>query len=153
MQSRSNMNLNLEQEIYSMKDRIASLNNQEIKYAQMNAEGLIDTNQLRGLIKQTKDKKLGFFKRLKELENTKPKKSSITSEEVEEVYRRAQETLKQQDFSDKKLVLRDLVSKILIKKGGVAETWLNISLNTLYLEHGTERWYCRSSQCRKKHFV
>ncbi|QQG47312.1 MAG: recombinase family protein [Candidatus Woesebacteria bacterium] len=149
-ESRSSVNLSLENEKLETKEKLLNLNNQEMKYAQMNAEGLIDVDQLRGLIKQTKDKKVVLIKRLKELDNTNSIKSSISNEEVEELYQKANKVLSLQDYSDKKLVFRDLISKIQIKKGRLVESCINIPL-TQYLEYGTEDWDSRPSKCGKVH--
>jgi len=143
-ESRSTVSSQLEQEIYSLKDRIENLKEQETKFAQMYAEKLIDIEQLKGLLKQSGNKKIGLKKQLKELEKKTLVKTSVTNEEIEQLYIEAQKALKSQDFTDKKLVLKELISKITIKKGGMVETCINIPLSQ-YLEHEPESRYCWSS--------
>lgn len=137
-----------EKEVYLLKDKVDNLKSQETKYAQMYAEGLLEVEQLRSLIKQSRSKKEYINSKIKELEKKKPVSSSVTDAEIELLCNEAQKIIQSQDFADKKLVLKNLVSKIIIKKGGAVETWLNISLNTQYLEHGTERRNSRITKCR-----
>lgn len=139
VESRAGVNTSFEQDILTNKTKISNLTDQESKFAQMYAENLIDLDQLRGLIKQVKDRKFIFTRNLKKLERIKPVKVRIGDEEISLLYDKAREVLQSQDFSDKNLVLRDLVSKIVLKKGGEVNTWINIPINTQYLEHGTER--------------
>ena len=147
IESKSVVNDLLAKDILSTKSKVSNLLDQETRYAQMFAEKVIDMTQLKGLVNQVKDRKMGLIKKLKELENTKPIKSNISDEEITLLYNKTKEVLQSQDFTDKKLVLRDLVSKIEIKKGGLVNTWLHIPVNTQYLEHEPERRDSRIAEC------
>ncbi|MDO8340451.1 MAG: recombinase family protein [Candidatus Woesebacteria bacterium] len=150
-ESRSEVNVSMEQEFISIKEKITKLSEQETKFAQMFAENLIDIDQLRGLIKQVKDKKTSLELKLKNLQKYKPIKVELSDTDISTLYEESRKVLQLQDFSNKDLVLRDLVSKIVLKKGGEVNTWINIPINTQYLEHGTERRDSRSSKCGEVH--
>jgi len=75
--------------------------------------------------------------------------------DLNELCEEAQRVIKSLDTADREQVVKDLVEKVIIKKGGdEVETWAHLPLYQAHLMgYGTERRNCGVGECGEVHFV
>ncbi len=141
-------------EIERIKEQIDRLKEEETRYVKIYAEGTIDSGQFEELIKGTRSKKKRFMEEIVEMEK-KVNMPDTKKVDLDELCQEAQRVIKSQENNEKRQIIRDLVEKIVIKKGGdEVESWINIPLYQAHqMGYGIKRRNSRSSKCRKIYFV
>ncbi len=146
---RDNYSTSSVDEVANLKKQIDNLRGEEVKYAKMYGEGIVDSSQFEELMRGVKTKKRRYQDEIEEIKN---KSNSENSADVSliELCKEAESVIKSQDTTDRKQVVRELVDKIIIKKGGdEVETWIHIPLNQAHLMgYGAKRRSCWPSKCR-----
>ncbi len=135
-----------------LKKQIESLKEEEVRYAKMFGEKMIDSGQLEKLMKDVKAKKRGLQDELGEIKNGS-NSDNAAKVSLDDLCEEAQSVIKSLDTTNKKQVIRDLVEKTIIKKGGdEVETWINIPLNQAHqMGYGAKRRNCRFAKCGEVH--
>lgn len=126
-------------QIEEYKNKIDKLKKEETRYARMYGEGIIDSEQFEDLINGTKAKRSRYNT---EIENLRKKASSkfVAKIELEDLCEEAQVVIKSLADTDKKQIIRDLVDRVIIKKGGnEVESWIHIPIQAHYMGYGAKR--------------
>lgn len=137
-------------ETEKLKKQTENLKEEGIRYAKMYGEGAIETEQFEELMRGVRNKKNRY---LSEIDEVKRRVSSNKTDKVnlDELCQEAQRVIKSQENSEKRQIIRDLVEKVIIKKGGdEVETWIHIPLYQAHqMGYGIERRNCGTSKRRQ----
>jgi len=127
-------------ELDTLNTKLKSIKDEEMRYAKMYGESNIDAEQFEKLISGTKLKKTEFARQIGDIKN-RIQDDNIKKVDIDELCTEAQSVIQSLDITDRKQVIKDLVEKVIIKKGGdEVETWIHLQLNQAHqMGYGTER--------------
>jgi site-specific DNA recombinase len=134
-------------EIDRVNKQISELRAEGIRYAKMRGENTIDISQFEELMMGIKNKKERFLNQVEEIKarsNERPDNKIDINALCEE----AISVIKSRESTNQKQIIKDLVDKIIIKKGGdEVETWIHIPINQAHLMgYGTKRRSCGTAK-------
>jgi site-specific DNA recombinase len=140
---------NANNELANLNKKLELLKDEQLRYAKMYGENVIDAGQFEKLIAGTKQKKNDFIYQISDVKK-RVQDDNLNTVNVNELCEEAQRVIKSLDTTDRKQVVKDLVEKVIIKKGGdEVETWIHLPLYQAHqMGYGTERRYRRTSKCR-----
>ncbi len=141
-------------DIERVNKQLLSVKEEGIRYARMCGEGQIDAEQLEELMRGVKIKKNQYLKEIEEIKS-RNSQNKLNSINLDELCQEAQRVIKSLEDNKKRQIIRDLVEKIIIKKGGdEVETWIHIPLNQAHqMGYEFEGRNCRFTKCGKVHIV
>lgn len=136
-------------EINRLKSQLNDLKQEGIRYAKMRGENMIDTHQFEELMMGVRNKKQRFLDQIEEI-NKKVLEASDCKIDINTLCEEAIRVIKSRESTNQKQIIKDLVDKIIIKKGGdEVETWIHIPITQAHLMgYGAISRDSRSSKCR-----
>lgn len=139
LRSKSDYTENTSKELENLRKQIEDLKEEELRYARMYGEGKIDSGQFEELMKGTKRKKNNYLGQIGDIKN-RINEDSFKKVNLDELCEEAQRVIKSLDTTDRKQIVKDLVEKVIIKKGGdEVETWIHLQLYQAHqMGYGTE---------------
>lgn len=134
---------------------LQAVQEEEARYAQAYGKGLLEFEQFRNLVKESKRRKLSYQNQIEELD----KQTSVLEEakiSLDQLCSEAQRVLKsfdldKDDIANKFVIVKDLIGKIIIKNGKEAEVFGHIALSTVKLEYEPIGRDSRLAKCRQKY--
>ena len=141
-------------EVADIDKKLVSLGGEGTRYAKMRGEGLIEDKQFRDLMKDVLIRKNRFLEQKEEIKN-RACPSKFQNINLNELCQEAQSVIESLDATNKKQIVRELVEKVVIKKGGdEVETWIKILISQPHhMGYGAERRNCRFAKCGEIHTV
>lgn len=126
--------------------QLEKLQEEEIRYAKAYGEGALDFEQFKTLVNEVRQKKVVIEAQKKELKavNGEQKVDKI---QVEELCEEAQKVLKSLDLSNKKLIIRDIISKVIIKEEGEVEVRGQLALSNQNMGYEPISRDCGTAEC------
>jgi site-specific DNA recombinase len=139
-------------EVADIDKKLVSLGGEGTRYAKMRGEGLIEDKQFRDLMKDVLIRKNRFLEQKEEIKN-RACPSKFQNINLNELCQEAQSVIESLDATNKKQIVRELVEKVIIKKGGdEVETWIKILISQPHhMGYGAERRDCWSTKCGEVH--
>lgn len=120
-------------EIDRIEKQISELKTEGIRYARMRGENTIDTSQFEELMMGVKSKKEKFLSQIEEIK-VRSNERQDNKIDINALCEEAISVIKSRESTNQKQIIRDLVDKIIIKKGGdEVETWIHIPINQAHL--------------------
>ena len=142
------MTTNLKDEIASIDGKLETLRQEGTRYAKMYASDQIDADQFEELMNGLKKRKKCCLEDIEEIKK-RAKGSKIADIDLDDLCQEAAQVIQSLELTNRRQIIKDLVDKIVIKKGGdEVETWINIPLTQAHLMgYGTKRRDSWSAEC------
>lgn len=135
-------------EIDRINKQINELRIEGMRYARMRGESTIDTSQFEELMMEVKNKKKRFLDQIEEIKH-KSNERQDNKIDINALCEEAIRVIKSRESTNQKQIIKDLVDKIIIKKGGdEVETWIHIPINQDHqMGYGAERRDSGVAEC------
>lgn len=115
-----------EMEKRKLNELMAKITEEEKRYAKVYGAGTLEFEQFQEVMKDAKKRKMTLQGQLDELATKRLQETVGIS--VEEYLEEAEKYLKKLDFTNKIQVVRDIISKVIIKERNEVEVWAHIPL-------------------------
>ena len=131
---------------------IGNLEDEGKRYSKAYGQGALDFEQFKDLIRETTKKKKAFYEQLGTL-NTKIAQEGIDKNQLELIIEEAKRLIRAQNFSNKFQVVRDIITKVILKGVDKVTVRGRVPLFALNMGYGTESRNCWITECWEKYFV
>lgn len=125
---------------------LGKLQDEEIRYAKAYGTDTLDFMQFQELMKGCSKQKASYQKQLDNLKNQR-EQNEYNPSKIKKLCDEARKVIESLDISNKILVIRDLIDKVIVKEDRKVEVWGHIPLIPLKLEYEPINRNCWFAQC------
>lgn len=138
----------IEQE--KLESFINNLNEEEKRYDRAYGQGEIEFERFKELKRETRKKKLAYQEQLNKL-NTKIAQEGIDENQLDLIIEEAQKIIQAQKLDNKTQVVRDIITKVIMKGGHKVEVRGRLPLFALNMGYEPKGWDSRITKCGEEY--